>query len=95
MAAITGTTLALAAGAGLATGVVVSKLSKQPKAPQLPDPKAERAKAEAEAAQRTNSRLAARNRARAASSLLAKSSDTAGAYSNALGAAPGKTTLGQ
>jgi hypothetical protein len=63
---------------------------KAPKMPDMPDPKIERAKAEAEAAQKANSALAVRNRARKASSLLAKD-----ASPDALGAGQGKTTLGQ
>jgi hypothetical protein len=82
-------------GAGLAAGAAVSKLTKTPKAPDLPDPRIERAKAETEAAQKTNSKLAQRNRARAASSLLAKPIDSTTSDVATLGAAPGKTTLGQ
>lgn len=80
-------------GAGLAAGTVVSgALTKKPKTPDMPDPKVERAKAEADAALASNSKLAAKNRSRRASSLLAKD-----AAPDALGAGPqaGKDLLGQ
>lgn len=93
MAAISGTTAMIAAAAAAAGGLAVSALAKKPKSPDMPDPAAERAKAETEAAQRTNSKLAMRNKARAASSLLAKPMDSTTSDVGALGG--GKTTLGQ
>jgi hypothetical protein len=54
----------------------------------MPDPAAERAKAEQEASLAANSRLAAKNKARQASSLLAKDSGEVGMLA-------GKTKLGQ
>lgn len=92
MAVATSTALMLAAGA--AAGATVASAASKPKAPSLPDPSIERAKAETDAAQRTNSALAARNRSRAASSLLAKPLDSATSAVSALGAGT-KTTLGQ
>jgi hypothetical protein len=79
-------------GAALIGGgmVLAKSMAPKPKMPDMPDPKIERAKAEAEAAQKANSALAVRNRARKASSLLAKD-----AAPDALGAGQGKTTLGQ
>lgn len=77
-----------------ALGTVASALKKNPKAPDLPDPRIERAKAETEAAQKTNSKLAMRNRSRAASSLLAKPLDSTSSDVTTLGAAPGKQTMG-
>lgn len=86
------TAAALAAGG---TAVASGVLSKKPSAPNLPDPAVERANAETDAAQKTNSALAAKNRSRAASSLLAKPLDSATSATAALGAPAGKTTLGQ
>lgn len=82
-------TIALVA-AGAAAGTAISALTKPktPKAPETVDPAIERAKAETEAAQASNSKLAARNKARQASSLLAKDQDS-------IAAAGGKTLLGQ
>jgi hypothetical protein len=95
MAAISGSTLLMAGLAAAGTAAAASAL-KKPKAPDLPDPRVERAKAEAEAASKTNSALAMRNRARAASSLLAKpGADSTTSEVGALGASPGKTKLGQ
>lgn len=92
-----GTALLLAGGA--AAGVAVSQ-AMAPKAPSAPDPTAaqnqvaqERAKVETDSLTRTNSKLAQRNRARAASSLLAKSPlDSTTSDVGALGG--GKATLG-
>lgn len=81
-------TIAMLAGAA---GAVYSATQK-PKTPDMPDPATERAKAETEAAQKTNSKLAQRNRARQASSLLAKPMDSTTSEVSALG---GKTKLGQ
>lgn len=79
-------------------GLGLNKLLR-PKAPPAmapaPDPGVERAKAETEAAQVTNSKLAAKNRARQASSLLAKPLDSTTSEVSALGASPGKRSLGQ
>lgn len=81
------TAAALAGGGSL----VASKLlaPKTPKA-AMTDPSVERAAAEAKATQSANSKLAERNRARKASSLLAV--DTTTSSVPTLG---GKTTLGQ
>lgn len=95
MAAISGTTALIAAGAAAAGAVAISALTKKPKSPDMPDPAVERAKAETEAAQRTNSKLAMRNKARAASSLLAKPIDSTSSDVGALGGGAGKTSLGQ
>lgn len=92
-AAAAGATAAV--GYGLVGAALISKLSKKPGAQNLPDPATERAKAETEAAQRTNSKLAMRNKARAASSLLAKPIDSTSSDVSALGGGGGKTTLGQ
>ena len=81
-------------GAGVAAAGAISQLAKKPKTPDMPDPRIERAKAETEAAQKTNSKLAMRNRSRAASSLLAKPIDSTSSDVTALGAAPGKQTMG-
>jgi hypothetical protein len=81
---------ALAAGG---TAVAASALSKKPSAPQMPDPAVERAKADTDSAQLTNSRLAQRNRSRAASSLMAKPLDSTTSDVAAMGG--GKTLLGQ
>jgi hypothetical protein len=92
MAALTSIAIAgLAAAGGMA---VAGAMAKKPQAPAAgPDPVTERAKAETEAVQKTNSKLAQRNRARQASSLLAKPVDSASSDVTALGG--GKTTLGQ
>lgn len=79
--------------AALAGGGAVAAKALAPKAPKvapLADPSAERAAAEAKATQAANSKLAERNRARKASSLLAV--DAASSNVPALG---GKATLGQ
>lgn len=76
---------------GLAAAGAAKALTSKPKAATaVVDPATERAAAEAKATQATNSKLAERNRARKASSLLAV--DTAGSNAPALGS---KTTLGQ
>lgn len=93
MAAIS--SVAMAAMAVTAAAGIATALKNKPKMPDMPDPRVERAKAETEAAQKSNSKLAARNRARAASSLLAKPIETTSSDVTTLGAAPGKTTLGQ
>jgi hypothetical protein len=78
---------------GLLGAVIPSPVKpKAPTAAALPDPAVERAKAETEAMQATNSKLAQKNRARAASALAVSSTSSDVA---ALGAAPGKTALGQ
>jgi hypothetical protein len=83
----------LAAIATIAGGVAgVAGALKKPKTPDMPDPAAERAKAETEALQKTNSKLAQRNRAREASSLLAKPLDSTTSDVGALGG--GKEKLG-
>ena len=79
---------ALLAAGGLAASKVLAP--KAPKVAPLVDPSVERAAAEAKATQAANSKLAERNRARKASSLLAV--DTATSNVPALG---GKATLGQ
>lgn len=91
MAAVSSVVTALAAVAGTAASVSAAKKAKMP---EIVDPRIERAKAEAEAAQKTSSALAQRNKARQASSLLAKPMDSATSAVPALGATPGKQTLG-
>lgn len=92
------TTIALAAAAA-GTIYTVSQANKAKKAKgadtATPDPALERAKAETDAAQRANSKLAQRNRSRVASSLQAKPVDTTTSGTQTLGGAPtGKSTLG-
>lgn len=95
------TSIALAAAAAVTVGATVHSVKQAKKAAglkksdALPDPAVERAKAETEAFQAANSRLAAKNRVRKASSLLAKPMDSTSSDVGSLGAAPGKTTLGQ
>ena len=86
---------ALAAAALAAGGTMAVTQLMKPKTPSMPttDPAAEKAKLETDASQAANSKLAAKNRARAASSLLAKPLDSTTADVAALGG--GKTTLGQ
>ena len=92
MAALT--TMALAGAAVVGTAVAVNAM--KPKTPGMTkdttaeDIARERARAEAEAAQASSSKLAARNRARKASSLLARDGQQI-----LLGQGAGKTTLGQ
>lgn len=74
----------------LAAAGATKLLTPKPKGAAAVDPATERAAAEAKATQAANSKLAERNRARKASSLLAV--DTATSNVPALG---GKTTLGQ
>lgn len=95
MAALT-TIGTLASIAAAAASTYASLQAAKRKTPQMPeavageDPAVSRAKAETEAAQAANSKLAAKNKARQASSLLAK--DQAPDLA-ALGT--GKTKLGQ
>jgi hypothetical protein len=92
MAAITLSTAALYAGAAVAAGAAIKSMkpgdpAKDTSAAEIAR---ERARAEAEAANASNSKLAAKNRARKASSLLAR--DGAPIM---LGQGAGKSTLGQ
>jgi hypothetical protein len=93
--AIGGMSAGTAVAVGAAGAMAASALAK-PKTPgekPVVDPAVERAKADTEAAAAVNSKLAAKNRSRAASSLLAKPIDTTTSEVSALGG--GKTTLGQ
>jgi len=81
-------TAVLAGLGGLAASKVLAPA--KPKAQAMTDPAAERLAAETTATQAANSKLAAKNRSRAASSLLAS-----GGINTALGVTGGKTTLGQ
>lgn len=92
MAAISGTTLLLAAGAAAAGAAAASSMAKKAKLPTPLDPvtsKLERVRAETDVVQKVQSRLAQRNQAIKASTLVA---DPLGASLPSLG---GKTTLGQ
>ena len=84
---ISALTAGLLAGGG---ALAASALAPKPKKAAVVDPAVERAAAEAKATQATNSKLAERNRARKASSLMAVDTST-----SAVPTLTGKTTLGQ
>lgn len=86
--------MCLTAVATALAGAAGSRLlaPKAPKGPAYTDPAAEKARADADAANAANSRLAAKNRSRATSSLLAVR--TADSAVPALGAPAGKAQLG-
>ena len=93
MAAITLSTAAMYAGAAVAAGAAIKSMTKAPGVPKdtsADEIAKERARAEAEAAQASNSKLAMKNRARKASSLLARDGEQV-----MLGQGAGKTMLGQ
>lgn len=72
MAAISSALIGAAASLGGAAIAAKAAKKNAPKEENTPDPGIERANAEAQAAQASNSALAAKNRARKASSLLAR-----------------------
>lgn len=92
MAALT--TAAMYVGGAIAAGAAVKSIMPKPgampKDTSADEIARERARAEAEAAQASSSKLAAKNRARKASSLLARDSQPM-----LLGQGAGKTMLGQ
>lgn len=80
---------------GLGAAAAAKSMMKPPAQPAVPavDPAAEQAKVDAAAASKANEKLAAKNRARKASSLLATGAiDAQAAPTSALGY--GKSTLG-
>jgi hypothetical protein len=66
----------------------------KPKTPATPDPAAERAKAEAEAAQKANSKISMTRRAMRDNSLLTGAGSLGGQASQPGAPAAGRTTLG-
>ena len=92
MAAISGTTMAIAAAAAVGGAAVASSMSKKAGLPMDPlTSKLQKVQAETDVVQKTNSKLAQRNKALKASSLIADPLGAAGGPS-VLG---GKTQLGQ